>query len=114
MNDTLSPQNADNFRWLTNLMIADRIARVYGASRPAAIRRCARRMRDQTISEAAYEIAKLLINKPDNYLVPFVERRVKDFEEKGMLYRTLPSLPKLTGEVPTSRRGMKQWVGGAR
>jgi hypothetical protein len=113
MSETLSPQDVDNYRWLTNLMLADRMARAYGVSRPAAIRRCARRMRDKTVSEVAFGIAKLLIEKPDDYLAPYIERRVADFEQRQMLNRKLPEMNTDNALLPASKQGLKQWLGGA-
>ena len=111
IDETLSPQDVDNYRWLTNLMLADRMARAYGVNRPAAIRRCARRMRDQTVSTVAYGIAKLLVEKPDSFLVPYIERRIEDFEKRNMLNRALPEPPSAEQLLPASKRGLKKWIG---
>lgn len=48
--------------FLLNLCIARHLARIYGASESAAIKRCARKVRDETKLPKLYELAKHYIN----------------------------------------------------
>lgn len=71
--------------WLTNLLLADALARKFCISRHAAILRCARRMRDGTKSKRLYDLAKLIIQAPAHKTVGMVTGLLEEMKKDGLI-----------------------------
>lgn len=71
---------------LTTLMLAWQMARVDGLNQVAAIRKCARRLRDTTKDSVLYELFKTLIAAPENKVVKCVSALHDKLAQDGLLY----------------------------
>jgi hypothetical protein len=71
---------------LTTLMIAWQMARVDGLNQVAAIRKCARRLRDTTKDSVLYELFKTLIAAPEYKVVKCVSSLHDKLVQDGLLY----------------------------
>lgn len=72
--------------WLTNLILSAEIARIYDLKESAAIRRCAKRMRDETKSDSLYELAKLILKAPGHKVQGMVKNLEKDLKNEGLYH----------------------------
>lgn len=71
---------------LITLMLAWQLARVYGLSQAAAIKKCSRRLRDSTKDSKMYELLKNLAATTDDKAVECVSRLHDRLEQDGLLY----------------------------
>lgn len=71
---------------LTTLMLAWQMARVDGLSQAAAIKKCARRLRDSTKDSKMYELLKNLAATTDAKAVECVSRLHDKLMADGLLY----------------------------
>ena len=71
---------------LITLMLAWQLARVDGLSQAAAIKKCARRLRDSTKDSKMYELLKNLAATTDAKAVECVSRLHDRLEQDGLLY----------------------------
>ena len=71
---------------LITLMLAWQLARVDGLSQAAAIKKCARRLRDATKDSKMYELLKNLAATTDSKAVECVSRLHDRLEQDGLLY----------------------------
>jgi hypothetical protein len=71
---------------LTTLMLAWQIARVEGLNQAAAIRKCARRLRDSTKDSVLFDLYKTLIDAPDGKVLKCVIGLYDKLIEDGLLY----------------------------
>jgi hypothetical protein len=71
---------------LTTLMLAWQMARVDGLSQAAAIKKCARRLRNATKDSGMYELLKNLAATTDAKAVECVSRLHDKLMAEGLLY----------------------------
>lgn len=71
--------------WLTNLLLADAIARHGGLKRHAAVVRCAKRMRDETTSKRLYDLALLIIKATPDKVVGMVTGLLIEMKKDGLI-----------------------------
>lgn len=71
--------------WVTNLLLAEALAARGGICRGSAVKRCARRMRDETKSEQLYTLATQIIRAPVHKVVRMVENMKKDMKQMGLM-----------------------------
>ena len=71
--------------WLENILLADGIAKRYGLHRAAAVRRCARRMRDETKSQRLFELAGLIIKAKDEKVTSMASGLFNEMKKDGLL-----------------------------
>lgn len=76
---------ASEWSWMINLLIADSLARKYNLNREAAINRCARRMRDQCLSERGRNYARSIIAAPLKVKAGLVVQLFSQLEQEGMV-----------------------------
>ena len=67
-------------------MLAWQMARVDGLNQVAAIRKCARRLRDTTKDSVLYELFKTLIAAPENKVVKCISSLHDKLVQDGLLY----------------------------
>lgn len=71
---------------LTNLFLARHLALVYGISEPAAIKRCARKIRDRVdYYPELVVLARRLIDAPDHHAVATVENIEANLRKGGII-----------------------------
>lgn len=71
---------------LTTLMIAWQIARVDGLNQVAAIRKCARRLRDKTKDNVLYDLFKTVLVAKDSEVVKYISALHDKLAQDGLLY----------------------------
>jgi len=71
--------------WLVNLLLSDAIAKRYGLHRAAAVKRCAKRMRDGTKSQRLYDLAQMIIKAPDERVCAMVSGLYLEMKKDGMI-----------------------------
>jgi len=71
---------------LTTLMIAWQIARVDGLNQVAAIRKCARRLRDKTKDSVLYDLFKSVLVAKDSEVVKYISALHDKLVQDGLLY----------------------------
>lgn len=74
-----------DYYWLTNLLLADAIAKSAGLNRGAAIDRCARRMRDRTTNQRLTVLARKIIAASPVVKVQMVVNLSADMIKDGLL-----------------------------
>lgn len=77
--------NDDRLYWLTNLLLARELARVNGLKQSAAIKRCAKRMRDGTRSQSLFQLSKLILKDHDHKILSMVDNLRDDLQREGVV-----------------------------
>jgi|AntDeeMinimDraft_5_1070356.scaffolds.fasta_scaffold01803_12 hypothetical protein len=76
----------DRLYWLTNLLLAKELARVNGLKQSAAVKRCAKRMRDGTKSQSLYQLSKFILKAHDHKILSMVDNLLDDLKQEGVIH----------------------------
>lgn len=75
----------NQFYHVTNLLLADKLAQAYGNNRAAAIKRCARKIRDNTHDCKLHDLARQIVGAPDHKLTEITRRLEIGLRAEGLL-----------------------------